>query len=341
MKVLIFHPVHLPPKDYGGVERVVLWLAKGLRELGHDVTVAALEGSGLPAGVELLAMAPGRRGLVDLLRSPLLGKFDVIHFMAPPEAEWRERIPCPWLLTVHGNGRPGEIYPLNAVFLSRDHATRHGADAFVYNGLDPAEFAFDPRSKEDRFLFLSKTSWSVKNLAGAVNVCGKAGVELRIAGGNRPIGLRLRAALSPRLSWEGPVAGARKARLLAQAKGLVFPVVWPEPFGLVVAEALLSGTPVIASKTGSLPELLPARAGAVLEWGLDPSRLSAWVETLRNGRWEPEACRSWALERFHYMKMAEGYLAAYRKVVSGEVLNASEPRGTDWREQLRRARLDP
>jgi glycosyltransferase involved in cell wall biosynthesis len=324
MKVVIFHPVALPPRDYGGTERVVGWLARGLVERGHEVHVAALAGSRLPAGVRLLAVESDRRGAAELAPRLPAGT-DVVHFMAPP-GDGAASLPCPWLVTVHGNGKPGESFPSNSVFVSADHARRHGATAYVHNGLDPSEYRFD-RSKSRSFLFLSKTSWRVKNVAGAIRLCARARAPLRVAGGRRPWLSRLEVLVRRNMSWEGPVAGATKARLLAEAKALVFPVAWPEPFGLVVAEALLSGTPVLASPRGSLPELVPADVGAL------PADEDGWIDWLSKPAlpWDPERCRAWALERFHYARMSEGYEDLYRKIGGGARLHDASPVASDWR----------
>jgi glycosyltransferase involved in cell wall biosynthesis len=333
MKILIFHPVLLPPKDYGGVERVVLWLARGLMERGHEVWVAAREGSLLPAGVRLLPVAQGQESASELTRRIPIG-VDVVHFMAPPEAEAWGRLPCAGILTIHGNGKLGEKFPLNSVFLSRDHAMRHNGEVFVYNGIDPAEYRFLPKArKQDWFLFLSKTSWSVKNLKGAIRICAKLKEDLHIAGGQRPWSLRFEA-LFRGMKWEGPVAGMEKAAILSQAKALLFPVVWPEPFGLVVAEALISGTPVVASRKGSLSELLSSDVGVTLDPPITPEALDAWVGFLSNPLpWEAERCRAWALEKFHYSKMAEGYEALYKKVIQNQTLHNEPPVAGDWRVQ--------
>ncbi len=339
MRIVLFHPVSLPPKDYGGVERVVLWLARGLTEAGHEVWVAAREGSTLPPGARLISMQEGKSSAVDLLPKLPAG-VDVVHFMAPPEAEALSALPCAALLTVHGNGKPGERFLKNTVFLSRDHASRHGAQVFVHNGVDPTEYKFAPETKEDRFLFLSKTSWRVKNVAGAVSLCAKAGQGLRVAGGNRPLGVRAKVALrsfglgsSGKMSWEGPVAGQVKAGLLARARGLVFPIRWPEPFGLVVVEALISGTPVLASRLGSLPELVGPEVGRLLPPPVSGGSESAaeaeraWLAALTEKPWpfDPAHCRKWALERFTHRKMAERYADLYRKVAAGESLHEVAP----------------
>jgi glycosyltransferase involved in cell wall biosynthesis len=339
MKILLFHPRLLPPKDYGGVERVVLWLARGLVERGHEVHVAAWRGSRLPPGARLVELGPE-----DLTEDEILARFpeglDIVHFMAPTAGRLWARAPGAKLLTVHGNAKPGERYPRDTVFLSEDHARRHHATCFVHNGIDPAEVRFDPDGKRAELLFLSKTSWGVKNLAGAMRICRIAGVPLRIAGGHRPWGLRARAWLTPGQAWVGPVAGERKAELLSQARALVFPVRWPEPFGLVVVEALMSGTPVIASRLGSLPELVGPEVGMLLDPPLaedgSPESKAAWQNAwvsalsesaeLARARWSPEACREWAMSRFHYSRMAEGYESVYLKVSKQQQpLNDTEP----------------
>jgi glycosyltransferase involved in cell wall biosynthesis len=321
MKILLFHPVRLPPKDYGGVERVVLWLAKGLVESGHEVWIGAHPESRLGPGMRLLPFEPGQGSALDLARRLPPG-IELVHFMAPPGEAGLRALGCASLLTVHGNGKADEEFPANTVFLSADHARRHGATEFVHNGIDPEDYLFEPGRKDGRYLFLSKTSWGVKNVRGAIRICRRAGVGLRVAGGSRPWDARLAVAFSRQLSWEGPVAGRRKAELLAGAAGLVFPVLWDEPFGLVAAEALMSGTPVLASPRGSLPELIPADVGAL------PASESEWIERLGSGTadWAPERCRQWALERFHYRVMTANYERIYRRILGGEMLHSRPPR---------------
>lgn len=307
MRVLLFHPSLLPPKDYGGVERVVLWLAKGLIERGHSVTIAAFPGSALPKGVELLPVDPANRSAEILLNTRLA--FDVVHFMAPPESGVIERLGVPSITTIHGNGVPGEIFPKNAVFLSRNHAERHGSNRFVYNGIDPGEFSLE-RTKKDTFLFLSKTSWKVKNVKGAIRYASLAGQNLTIAGGERPWGARLRARLAG-FTWVGPVSGEVKAKLLGDAKALLFPVTWNEPFGLVVIEALMSGTPVIASRLGSLPELITSETGVLC--GTDSEFIEA-LSALKH--FDPEACRRHAIQHFSHAVMAENYEKRYKEATT-------------------------
>lgn len=127
------------------------------------------------------------------------------------------------------------------------------------------------------------------------------------------------------MRWVGPVAQTAKAKLLASAKAMIFPVRWSEPFGLVVAEALISGTPVIASRMGSLPELVDESVGALFD--LDaPGEESAMIDVLarlHDGgiRWSAEACREKALKEFHYSVMAQRYESVYRQVAERGINN--------------------
>lgn len=329
MKIVLFHPVRLPPADYGGVERVVLWLASGLRDLGHSVWVAALEGSKLPPGIQLIPIAPNEKSAEGLL-ARLPPGVDVVHFQAPPETAFLEKAAVASLTTIHGNGKPGEIFSGNTVFLSRDHASRHQRKSFVYNGVDPTEFHLSTRKKRNAPLFLSKTSWKVKNLRGAIRIANHAGLGLTIAGGYRPIDLLVRTLFSPH-QWVGPVNGEFKAQLLSEASALLFPVLWNEPFGLVMVEALLSGTPVVASRLGSVPEILSDFGGAVLEpipsvrlrnshKGLEIA-LDSWAQALRDvEKLDPVHLRETAIKRFSNLRMAEAYLEVYKRVQNGENL---------------------
>jgi glycosyltransferase involved in cell wall biosynthesis len=94
-------------------------------------------------------------------------------------------------------------------------------------------------------------------------------------------------------------------------------------------EALISGTPVLAARRGSLPELVPPDVGALLDTD------SGWLKRLRAERlpWAPERCREWALERFHYARMAESYETTYARAIRGEPLNPEEPVAGDWRQE--------
>ena len=326
MKVVLFHPVLLPALRYGGVERFVVRLAKGLLERGHEVHVAALAGSQLPKGAHLLAMESRSVSCRDLF--PLLPNgVDCIHFMAPPSAEALEGLPCAAVVSVHGNGKAGEKFSRNSVFVSKDHANRHGAQAFVHNGVDPEEF-LNPKEWKTRQggVFVSKTAWRIKNVLGAIRICSKAGVSLSVAGGNRPLMARMKVALEPNMEWLGSISDQEKASLMARSQFLIFPVLWAEPFGAVLVEALMSGTFVIASRVGGIPEIIVPEVGVLLPPPDSLSEEEQWVAALeRKPRFDPEICRAYAVSKFHYGLMAEEFEKCYRKVVQGESLNPAVP----------------
>ena len=116
------------------------------------------------------------------------------------------------------------------------------------------------------------------------------------------------------------VGGAAKANTVAESAGLLFPVVWNEPFGVAVIEALVSGTPVLATPFGSLPELVPPQVGRLCR---TESEFVAAVEELP--QFSPAVCREWALQNFDYRVMTKRYLEKYQQVLQGEVLNPTKP----------------
>ena len=187
---------------------------------------------------------------------------------------------------------------------------------FVYNGIDPDEYRFESK-KSDYLAFCAKASWRVKNVDGAISLARKSKRLLRVVGGRRVIrewrGVR----------WEGMLGGAHKADALANARALLNPIIWNEPFGLAVAEALVSGTPVIASRRGSMPELVSSDVGAICETEQEFLAAIGDISSIR-----PDACRQRALDLFHYRTMVRSYVALYRRVINNESLNPHPPRAT-------------
>lgn len=294
----------LPVSLYGGTERVVWWLAKGLGELGASVVLVTAEGSHCP-------FAEVRSADFSRPIETQFSDIDLFHYNLTPETPPE----CPHLVTIHGNGKPGETFLRNTAFVSRNHATRHGAECFVYNGLDPSDYIYQEK-KEEYLVFLGKASWRVKNVKGAIRLARLARRPLRIVGGKRLWLNHWRG-----IHWEGMLGGREKAELLACSSGLLFPVVWNEPFGLAVIEAMVSGTPVLASPFGSLPELVTDSVGAIRR-----SRREFLDGIERLKEWRSADCRDWVIEKFHYLKMAKDYLALYERVLDREALNASVPR---------------
>ncbi len=317
LNILIFHPVKLPVTHYGGTERALMWLAESLIKFGHKVSVFAAPGSFLPDPIRCLTDEESLKKIIH--------EFDLIHSFTKVSSEFEDLARGRILFTIHGNGQRGERFHRNTVFVSRNHAERHGARAFVYNGLNPDELGFSDRPRQNRFLFLSKTSLRTKNLQGAIKLAAKYGQNLWIAGGDRPYSTRARVVLKKLLGsdwkWFGSVDQKQKAEFLIQGKAMVFPLLWNEPFGLVMVESLASGTPVIANPYGSVPEVLAFAPECVLHSDQE------WQAAMTGEIPLPSAkrCRDWALSEFHQDRMTENYLKLYEEVAAGRFLNETEP----------------
>jgi glycosyltransferase involved in cell wall biosynthesis len=328
MKLLIFHPVKLPVLQYGGTERVVMWLAKTLAKMGHEITVFAAPGSTMPPGIECLT---DREVLKKRARD-----FDVLHGFSRIDSEIENESQGRVLITVQGNGQMGETFHRNTVFVSRNHAERHGAQAFVYNGLDPDELLYSDKIRPNRYLFLSKTSWRVKNLKGAARYASEANQNLWIAGGESPYSVRAKCALNKAIGrdwkWVGSVNQEQKAKFLVEGKAMLFPLLWNEPFGIVMTESLVSGTPVFAHPYGSVPEVLEFAPECLLKTDED------WIRAVTGGvpLPSPKQCRDWVLSRFDQVTMAKAYVSLYEKVASGQALNPDEPKTLVTAEEIER-----
>jgi glycosyltransferase involved in cell wall biosynthesis len=280
----------------------VVYLARGLAAAGQRVTLIAAEGSDVPgAALVPLTRRDLRRADLDL-RPRLPPGAEVLLAFAP-----LPRPPdIPWIRSLHGNRRPGVIGSANTLYLSRNHAERHGATAFVYNGIDLAEFRFRPL-KADYDLFLGRLH-AVKGHRWAVEGARRSGRRLVVAGGWRP-------SFRRGLRYVGEVGGERRAELLADAACLWMPAQWDEPFGLTLVEALASGTPVLGTRRGALPEIVAPDVG-VLGDTLD--ELVAARATI--GRLDPAACRARVERHFSHHAMAAEYLRMFREFVATGVL---------------------
>ncbi|MBI4515272.1 MAG: glycosyltransferase [Deltaproteobacteria bacterium] len=318
------HIVHvsrwrLPVQGYGGVPRVVYWLAKAQAEQGDRVTILAPPGSSCPgANCIAVKVARGQGDYSPYVASHLPPDADIVHFhhqvSVPP--------PCPWVITVQGNS-PVELQALpNKIYISRDHARRGGGTAFVYNGIDPAEFIFRER-KDDYFLFLSKVSLPKKGVDVALRLAREMGFRLLVAGGTRWSLRRtggLWNSLVAKVHFCGEVSGRAKAELIAGARALILPIRWEEPFGLVVSEALVSGTAVITAPRGAMPELVTPEVGFLCD------SYDAMKDAIgRVGEVDPHACRRRVLAELTNQHMASAYRQHYQAAIAAYSAGGMRP----------------
>jgi glycosyltransferase involved in cell wall biosynthesis len=316
MRILIINNGVIPVYAYGGTERVIWGLGKELVRLGHKVTYLVNKGSYCDFA-EVLHIDEAR-SIIEQVK----GNFDVIHFNFQPDR--LESLCLPYIITIHGNSNDDKVMDINSVFVSKNHAARYNSNSSVYNGLDWSEYKKpDFKIKRKYFHFLGNASWRVKNIAGAIDVVkGTKSEQLKVMGGvrfNFKMGLRL--TFSPRISFEGMVGGDKKYDLINGSKGLIFPVLWHEPFGLAIIESLYYGSPVFGTPYGALPELVKDEVGFLSN---KKSELSEAMLGANN--FNPITCHHYAVEMFNSQKMASEYISRYERVIAGEQLNQTPPR---------------
>ena len=306
MHIALFFWDRLPVPDYGGTQRMVVSLARGLAAAGHRVTLVAGHGSVVPeATLVPVSLDEARRPDFDI-RPLLPSSLDIVLACAP----LRTPPDMPWIRRLAGNWKAGTTGAPNTLFVSRNHAQRYGGVAFVYNGLDPAEYRFR-RDKDDYDLFLGRLH-RVKGHRWAVQGAKRLRRRMIVAGGWRP-------SLSRYVRYVGRVGGERRAELLAGARTLWMPALWDEPFGNTLIEALVSGTPVLGTRRGSLPELVPPEVGALGDTLEELVERRPALDAIA-----PEACRAWVERHFTHHAMAERYLRVFRHYLATGTLPPGE-----------------
>jgi glycosyltransferase involved in cell wall biosynthesis len=331
----------VPPRMYGGTERVVSYLTEDLVRQGHDVTLFASGDSETSARLvagcpQALWQEPGCRDtlphhvqLVELVAREA-DRFDVIHFhLDYVHFPAVSRLPCPSVTTLHGRLYPPDeerlfdVYPkVPLVSISdaqRQPIPRANWQATVYHGmpLDTHTFCERPGSY---LAFLGRVS-PEKGLDKAVEIAGLAGIPLRVAAKiypeERPYYEQVIEPLFQASRWVefvGEVGGRSKDTFLGGARALLFPIDWAEPFGLVMIESMACGTPVIAFRRGSVPEVMTEGVT-----GFVVDDVPAAVEAVRaTAALDRRACRQAFVERFGVTRMASDYQAVYRRLKLGE-----------------------
>jgi glycosyltransferase involved in cell wall biosynthesis len=302
------YPASRFPGWAGGVAafRVLDSLVKGLAELGHDVVYELQQGAELPLPhpVRLECGSGWQADITHVQDRELTDSVDLQE---------------PWVRTCHMDlalrGISRDYATDNWIFVSRTLAETYHRSRYVLNGIDPGEYDYSEQ-KGDYFLIMCDLARAFdKGVDTAIMLAGETSVPLVIAGSSNasPTEMLVRdlAAGKP-VTLVGEVQDRRKAELLAGAKALLFPTRVNESFGLVIAEALMSGTPVIASNYGACAELVTADVGFVCK---DMAEFIRAVD--RVGDISREACRRKAMAEFHYLRMARDYVKEYEIEVDG------------------------
>lgn len=295
MKIGLLHFSVLPPKNYGGIERIVMTLAKEYTRLGHEVVIFCKTGSQIDQ-YESVTLPESKWNETNL--KPLMQqKVDFIHSHEPLPFDPG----IPFLITIHGNGHPEEKYFPNTNFLSQSHARNHNAKYFIFNGVDPEHYPFTTK-KDDYFVFLARTTWRVKNVKTAIAWANDLGVRLEIMGGD--------GISRGKICYRGLVDEPEKIELLKNAQALIYPTNWDEPCAAAPLEALACGTPVISSVNGCMPELVRPGTGVLCK---NYDELLRAPEKLKSVSFAD--CRKGIEDFFSLKRMASEYLALIQRII--------------------------
>ncbi len=342
MKIAQIAPLFesVPPQAYGGTERVVSYLTEALVEAGHDVTLFASGDSVTTADLvavceRSLRTDPHRPDwtawhmvMVDEVFERA-AEFDVIHFhidaLHYPLARRCTAAAC--LTTLHGRLDLPALQPLHRHFaghplvsISRHQRSSLSGGTFVgtvHHGLPPGLFDFNPHPG-DYFAFLGRIS-PEKRLDRAIEIAIACDTPLKVAAkvddADRDYFERtIEPLLShPLVDYLGEVGDVDKSALLGGARALLFPIDWPEPFGLVLIEALACGTPVVAYHHGSVPELIEdGVTGFIVR-----DQAQAIAAARRVHEIDRTRCRKAFEQRFTSARMAQQYVALYEQLSAG------------------------
>jgi glycosyltransferase involved in cell wall biosynthesis len=342
MKVtVIADPViPVPPLNYGGAERVVASLCDGLASRGHSVVLVAGRGS-RNYGTLFRHAAPDKASLFSRARRKLLfqplslaasWRADVVHNFGRIDYLWSlQRTSLPLLHTFENpiadgevdalqRGRRGRLMLVSVSDHQRKKFEHRGSWRTVYNAVDVRAFPFCTKPADPPYLAFLGRLTANKGVHVAIDVARKAGMKLKLAGnvsnehgGAAYFEQRVRPALGPDVEWVGEVNDAQKTSFLGGATALLFPIQWDEPFGIVLAEALACGTPVIALRRASTPEIVRDGETGFLCDSIDEMAGAVHrVSALRRAD-----CRAFAESTFSAEVMVERYLELYRELLAG------------------------
>jgi glycosyltransferase involved in cell wall biosynthesis len=338
----------VPPTAYGGTELVVHLLTEELVRRGHDVTLFATADSATSARLAGVAAGPHRYGDPNGIRHPehvhlanvqaafraaAAGAFDVVHNHAGIEGMVLAATSDTPVLTTTHNAYEQATASVWAAYPWRHHAVSsasartypiRGALPPIHHGIDVASHPFSPRG-DGYLLFLGRLA-PEKGAAEAVEAAMRTGRRLVVAGKvdakDQAYAAGVRARIDDdAIRFVGEAGEADKRRLLAGADALLFPIAWDEPFGLVMVEALACGTPVLAFRRGSAPEVVDdGETGFVVD---DVEGLADAIGRLDGI--DRRRCREVAERRFTVERMADEYEDHYATVVAGGPLETGPP----------------
>jgi len=334
--------ISVPPRGYGGTEWVVQQLCDGLTARGHEVTLYASGDSHTAAELrsiftlqipEHMWLSPFEArhsgfALADVLSRQGARAFDLVHdhsgFVIAAVAAL---LPLPPVLhTVHCsfNEQTAGFYEQYAQAVAYNAISEYQRATgppgmnwagVVHNAIELDDWPYHP--EKDEYLLAFGRICEDKGFHLAVEVARRSGKRLLMAGALQAqyrdyFQARIEPELDDQIVYLGEVDDAERRRLFSGAAGFLFPIIWPEPFGLVMLEAMATGTPVIALRNGSVPEVVrDGVTGFVVD---DLEQMIACVGRL--GEIDPAACRGHVEEHFTVGRLVDDYLAIYERLTA-------------------------
>lgn len=342
MKIAHIAPLwyNIPPTKYGGTEKVISYLVDDLVDRGHEVTLFAtgnsktkaklvstrdvsLVESGIPwrdsfANTDNVATAFRQAGEFDVIHSHLqltgaffaqFTKTPVLHTMhnIPGLTDWR------WDLL----GKYKDIY--NPVFISRKQQELSPVvfphSWVAYNGIDISIYEFNDKP-EDYYIWIGLVT-KAKGIENAIAAAKKSGIKLILAGkvdetNQEYFDKSIKPELNDKIQFIGELGGKTLTDYYKNAKGLIYPINWHEPFGLVIVEAMASGTPVIAYAKGSVPEIVQDSVNGFIVDSIDGVIEAVnKIETI-----DRKKCRETVERKFTKERMTDAYEVIYKELAN-------------------------
>lgn len=339
MKILLISPpwISVPPKGYGGIEWVVSLLSDELAKRGHDVTLFATGDSETKAKLKY-AFEAGQTSKLGTLNATMYDsiqvseafkiadEFEIVHdnsgFLA---VAFSHKVKRPILHTLHGpftsdtklfyaHFKDAVYYNAISEYQRNSLPILNYVDT-IYNAIDVHNYPYS-EEKEDYLIMVSRVC-PIKGTHLAIRVAKELGERLILIG---KVDLKdmdyFNEMVKPQVDgkqivFTGEIDEDEKRRLLKHAKCFIFPIQWAEPFGLVMAEAMACGTPVVAIRNGASPEVVKdGKTGFIVD------TVEEMVDAVKNiGRINPRACREHVLANFSPEVMADNYEKNYRKIL--------------------------
>ena len=341
MKIGIIVPtiyrLKYPYTQYGGIEPIAGNLAVELAKMGHQVTVFAPKGSKLTDDVKIVETVDANMNydvhheeaacniVMEYLKD---NPQDIIHDHTHQKHIYLHKAQHPEMKvcsTLHNQcnfrSTPPGVSRMNLIGISDSHC-REASGILgihlerVYNGVDVKSFTYN-ETKGDYFLFLSRIA-RMKGCHEAIQACKESGNKLIVAGedvfvNDVPYVMSIMNSCDGKnIKYLGNISEEKKRELLANARALVLPILWEEPFGLVVVEALASGTPVITAPRGAMVEIVQHKISGLFCYNIGETKSAMKIIDMI----KPEDCRKRA-EEFSIKVMAENYLILYERIISG------------------------